>query len=247
MFSSIRKNLRTIKTGVIDQRQASIRRLKELYREGGIREVYRGVRDYYTYNVADNTYHESRSDNEERWEFIESHLEPDYDTLVDIGCADGYFSKCAADRGLTVYGLEGNQNRVERAKELCEEYNEVKIEQKYLSPDNITDTPSSGVVLFLTVHHHWIRQYGWDDAAEMFRYICNQTELVFYEPPGNKIISRDGSESPLNPKDSIDYYSDEINQILGDQVTIIESRIFSYNDSARADPIFVLDTSQYDR
>lgn len=245
MLSSLRNNLKTIKTGVIDQRKAAFRRLKELYREGGPSEVLRGMRDFYIYNVADEIYHGNRTDNDDRWELIESHLTEEHDSLVDLGCADGFFVKKAADRGMAVSGFEGNQNRVDRAKKSCQGYDNVNIEQKYISPENIIEILSSDVVLFLTVHHHWIRQYGWERAASMFQQICRRADLVFYEPPGNKSINRDGSEKPLAPSESIQYYTDEIQTILGENIAILDIQIVEYNDSDRADPIFVLDTSAY--
>lgn len=245
MISTIRKNLRTLKTGVIDQRKASFRRLKELYREGGVSEVYRGIRDYYVYNVADEAYHSSRTDNEDRWEIIEPHLNTEYESMIDLGCADGFFLDKAAAYGLEVQGFEGNQNRVDRARELCLGRENVTVEQRYLSPDNIDDLPPSDVVLLLTVHHHWIRQYGWDEAAEMVRTIAAGTELLFYEPPGDKKIGRDGSETPLDPADSIDYYRDELAEMFGDKITILGVAMVEYNNSDRSDPFFVIDTSGY--
>lgn len=211
---------------------------------GGTSEVYRGIRDYYKYNIKDASYHSSRTDNEERWAFIHSHLSSDVESLVDIGCADGFFVEKAAAAGIFVSGIEGNQSRVDRARNRTSEYDNVDITHKYLAPDNIDNLPSSDAVLFLTVHHHWIRQYGWEAAAEMFRNLSRQTDIVFYEPPGNKTINRDGSESSLAPEQSIEYYEDEIVAIFEDHVNVVDVEMFEYGSSDRSDPIFVIDTSQ---
>lgn len=37
-----------------------------------------------------------RVDDAERWAFVRRHLDADHDTLVDLGCAEGYFVDAAA-------------------------------------------------------------------------------------------------------------------------------------------------------
>lgn len=242
MLSNLRNNARTVKSRVIDQREATMRRLKELYREGGIREVFRGVRDYYQYNVADTSYHEDRVDNEHRWSLIEPHLDPDDEFLVDLGCADGFFVAQAASAGLNVLGIEGNQNRVERTRERFASADGVEVRQMFLSPDNVEEIPPADVVLFLTVHHHWVWQYGWEEAAEMFRIIADRADVMVYEPPGTKAI-REGKQSGLDVDESADYYRDVLDEIFGDSVEILDCEMVAYTGGKRSDPFFVLDTS----
>lgn len=245
MSSGFREKLQTFKTGVIDQRAESLRRLKELYRIGGVSEVYRGVRDYYRYNIKDEHYHAARTDNEQRWSFIVSNIPAESTSLVDVGCADGFFVQKAAEQGLLVHGFEGNQSRVRRAEKAVEEYEDASVEQLYISPDNIDQLPASDVVLFLTVHHHWIRQYGWETAADMFRTIARKTELIFYEPPGNKVISQDGTEETLSPSDSLNYYETELKAIFDDSISVTGQTMVEYNNTDRSDPLFVIDTTDF--
>ena len=242
MFSAAYQNIRNIKSRVVDQRKATIRRLKELYREGGIREVFRGVRDYYIHNVSDKTYQDKRVDNQYRWELISSHLKSEHTSLVDLGCADGYFVERAADRGLDVLGLEHNHNRVKRTANRLKSYSNIEIRQQTLAPDNIDKIPQSDVILFLTVQHHWVWQYGWSDAADMFRIVCDRANLVFYEPPGTEALKEDAD---LHPDDSKQYYEDVVRDLFGDSVTIVDSDIVAYKGNKRRDPLFVLDTSAY--
>lgn len=244
MLSNLRNNVRTIKSTVVDQRQATVQRLRELYREGGVREVYRGMRDFYRYKIARSNYHDGRVDNEHRWSIIEPHLDPEFESLVDIGCADGFFIDRAADRGLRTIGIEGNQSRVHRARERVEPNDSVEVRQMYLSPDNIEELPRADVILFLTVHHHWVRQYGWEDAADMFRVVCDRANLVCYEPPGTRTLS-DGAETELAPEHSLKYYTEVIETIFGDNVDIVASEMTAYAGGDRSDPFFVLDTSDY--
>lgn len=134
-------NLRNIKSRLVDQRGATFRRLGELYDEGGIHEVFRGIRDYYRHNVSDRTYQDTRVDNEQRWQLIETYLHPEFETLVDLGCADGYFVEDAARLGLEVLGLEHNHNRVKKTSMRLSPYKNVVIRQQTIAPDNIDKIP----------------------------------------------------------------------------------------------------------
>jgi len=243
MLSNLLNNVRTIKSRVIDQHSATTRRVKELYNEGGVSEVSRGIRDYYEHNVSNTTYQDGRTDNEHRWSIIESHIQPDFQMLVDLGCADGFFVGKAAENGMRAHGIEGNYNRVERTQKQFASNNKVTIEQEFLSPDNIEKVPASDIILFLTVHHHWVWQYGWEQAADMFRVVADRGEIVCYEPPGNKAI-RSGKKK-MNPAESIEYYEAIITEIFGDSVTVLSKELVDYTGGARSDPLFVLDTSEF--
>lgn len=239
---TIFSNLRNIKYRLIDQRGATFRRLRELYKKGGIREVLRGIRDYYRHNVSDRTYQDTRVDNELRWQLIESYLKPEFETLMDLGCADGYFVKDAARLNLEVLGLEHNINRVKKTSKRLSSYQNVEIRQLTIAPNNINEIPESDVILFLTVHHHWVYQYGWSDAADMFRTVCDRGNLVFYEPPGNEALE---SGDELNPAKSQKYYRDVLKDVFGDSISILEVEMAAYKGGKRSDPVFVLDTSDY--
>lgn len=243
MLSNIRRGLRAVKDRVINQRRATLRRLKQLYRDGGLSEVFRGIRDYYTHHVSAQAYQDERIDNEERWEFIETNIDSDHETLVDLGCAEGFFVEKAGEKGLTVLGLEHNRNRVEETAERLRHLPNVTIEQRTLAPDTIDELESCDVMLFLTVHHHWVYQYGWEEAADMFRTICDRAEVVFYEPPGNKALR---TEDDLDSRESISYYESVLSDELGESVTCIDSKMVGYKGDSRSDPVFVLDTSRFE-
>lgn len=243
MFSDLLNNIQHIKHRAIDQRHATIRRLRDLYSDGGMNEVYRGIRDYYVYNVSDSTYHDSRIDNDYRWSLIEEHLDPTYESLIDIGCADGFFLGKASDFGLTVLGLEHNNNRVRQTRDRFENDSNVEVRQMTISPDNISELEYCDVILFLTVHHHWVWQYGWAPAAKMFETVCDRANLVTYEPPGDKALVED---TDLDPAESIDYYSEVIDDLFGESVSIESVDMVPYSGGNRSDPLFILDSSAFD-
>ena len=242
MFSTILRNVQNVKYRVIDQRQSTVRRLRELYKNGGVSEVWRGIRDYYKNDIADSTYQDTRVDNQERWDLIESHLTAEHNSLVDLGCADGYFVEKAGELGLDVQGFEHNLNRVTRTADRLASLQNVSVQQKTIAPTNITDVPDTDVILFLAVHHHWVWQYGWTEATAMFRTVCDRANLVFYEPPGNTALQ---SDEELDPADSEQYYRTILHDLFGETVIVREIEMMAYKGNDRSDPLFVLDTSNY--
>jgi len=53
-------------------------------------------------------YYQRRADNEARWSFIRPHIAQEK-TCLDIGCAQGYFTKKAAEEGLLTLGIDNNE------------------------------------------------------------------------------------------------------------------------------------------
>lgn len=219
-----------------------LRRCGELYREGGIREVYRGFRDYIEYDLGSD-YQELRSDNQVRWDFISSHIDEDDRSLIDIGCAEGEFAARAAEMGLNVTGFDRNVTRLHTARTEHAEYSNLRFEEAELNPETIGDLPKSDVILFLTVHHHWVRAYGWDEAANMFRTLLEKGETVIYEPPGHIGIKESTETGSLKPENSISYYTQILESDFGESARINDVMLAEYKaGSDRADPIFMLDS-----
>lgn len=226
--------------------KVALRRCLELYREGGVRELSRGIRDYIQHDLGSN-YKDRRTDNDYRWEFIASHIDDDVQTLVDIGCAEGEFSARAADLGLDVIGFDRNVIRIHKARSEYGNYENLRFERSDLDPESIDDIPEADVILFLTVHHHWVEAYGWDKAEEMFRTVFTKGDIIVYEPPGHIPIG-ESVEGSLDPEESVDYYRDVIESTFGTMVSIVDVTLTGYiTDSDRNDPVFVIDSSDYPR
>lgn len=217
----------------------------ELFREGGIRELSRGIRDYIKHDLGTG-YCDRRVDNEERWELISSHIDGNDQSLIDIGCAEGEFSARAAAMGLDVTALDRNVTRLETARTEHTGFDNLQFKRADLDPEMIDGLPETDVILFLTVHHHWIRAYGWDDAAEMFRTLLRKADTVIYEPPGHLAIKESAEDANLDPEDSLEYYSHLLESDFGDAARIVDTTITDHmGDSGRSDPVFVLDSSGY--
>lgn len=130
-------------------------------------------------------YFEKRVDNDTRWDFIESHL-VDEESLLDIGCAEGYMAYQAADYGLTAVGIDTSLRRLNYGEESWGSDGELVLEQGKVTPENVRNLPPVDVVFFLTVHHHVFNRYGSQPAMELFEMLCRKADKVFYEPRGDQ-------------------------------------------------------------
>lgn len=216
--------------------------LIKLYQEGGLTRVYRGIYDYYRHSIADIGYQDYRVDNDVRWSIIESYIDSDTQTLVDLGCAEGFFVSKATEPNLDVYAIEADQDRIEQIDNSGDD--NIHLQNRYITPDNIDDLPAADIYLFLTIHHHWVWQHGWTEATEMFRVIADRADIIAYEPPGDRAI-RDTKQDEFEAVPSTEFYKTVVHDILDESIDIVECETVDYIARDRADPFFVLDTSDY--
>lgn len=224
------------------QSTSLIRRCGEQFRKGGTKELLRGARDYIKYDLWFD-YQDSRTDNRARWEFVSTHIIDEDRMLIDIGCAEGNFAKEAAEIGLNVIGYDRNVKRLRTARRKYEEYDNLQFERVEFTPETISEIPEADIILFLTVHHHWVKAFGWAEAEEMFWTLLRKADTVVYEPPGNLTIGECNDWNHLDPEDSIEYYTELLESTFGDSIRIRDVMITDYEDATnRVDPIFVLDS-----
>lgn len=221
-----------------------LRRCRTLYDKGGMAELLRGIRDYIHIDLM-SSYQDERNDNEVRWEFIKSHVNDNAQSLIDVGCAEGEFAIRAAEIGLKVTGFDSNVSRIRNAKKNGKKYSNLNFNLVELSPGTIEELPESDIILFLTVHHHWTRAYGYDDAANMFRVLVKKGRTIFYEPPGHMAIKESDEHGSLDPAESIEYYTQLIKSDFGDIVSITDTISVEYRSGTnRTDPMFVLESNK---
>lgn len=228
-------------------------RIRRLYHKQGIFGVCRGAKDFLYWQIWTETpfytkgpYQEKRIDNQERWEFIKENIIEDYDSLLDIGCADGYFVYQADSIGLETRGIDVAKGRIESAKQRLPRGSQAQIELQHLNPENICELEGADVILLLTVHHNWISQFGEEKGTKMFKTVASKADLLIYEPPGDRFLT---IEQPIKSEDSVNEYIKFIKQEFGDDVKILNHTLVDYMDrdpSSRSDPLFALDTSNYE-
>ncbi|KDE60420.1 hypothetical protein EL22_23590 [Halostagnicola sp. A56] len=222
---------------------ALIKRAVELYRDGGTERLKRGAEEYLRINtplLEKPQYQDRRIDNERRWEYIETHIEPEHESVLDIGCAEGVFCARAAECGLYAVGVDSDDESIRIARN-THSGDTAAFRAQEITPETVSDLPESDIVLFLTVHHHWVSAFGFESAAEMIRMLCEKSDLFVYEPPGDRYL---GSETNDLPQPLSEYYADLFREIVGDDARIVATYTSSYTGAGREDPIFIVDTSE---
>lgn len=213
---------------------------------GGLSEVARGIGDYVRMDLGGDPYADRRSDNDERWEFIRSHLSDSDSSLIDVGCAEGEFVSRAAEHGMAATGYDLNVKRITAAKKRHSNLSNASFNVLQFDPDNISELPNADVILFLTIHHHWEASYSVEESITMFKYLMDRSDKLFYEPPGHLKMMDLSSSEPLDPDDSVEWYKSHLNDLFGGQIRIVDHAMFEYRENeTRKDPLFCLDTSEF--
>lgn len=223
---------------------ALAKRAVKLYRDGGSERLKRGAEEYLRVNtplLEKPQYQNRRIDNEQRWELIQSHIQPEHNSVLDIGCAEGFFCARAAERGLQAIGIDSSPESIRTARNTRSD-GAVEFRAEEVTPETIGDLPESDIILFLTVHHHWVRAFGFESAAAMIRTLCAKSDLLVYEPPGDRYL---GSKTNNVAQGVSQYYMDLLRAIVGDDIRIVTDYTSPYTGAGREDPIIIVDTSDF--
>jgi SAM-dependent methyltransferase len=103
--------------------------------------------------------------------------------VLDVGSHTGYFSLALAERGFFAYGVESSNSRVYlsflASQRLRGAFCPVALK---VARNNVEWLPSSDVTLCLSVWHHWVRNYGLDDATAILSSVFRKTRrFVFFD------------------------------------------------------------------
>lgn len=119
----------------------------------------------------------------DRWKSIEPHLPQGPFSLLDVGSQVGFLTLTAAKRGGVCLGLERvwqyqsvaeavrRRNKIANASFLNMEVNQ----------NTVRGFPRVDVLLCLSVFHHWVIDWGFSGADQIFTQLCNQTTAIAFE------------------------------------------------------------------
>ncbi len=186
------------------------------------------------------TYSDSRIDNESRWDLIESHIDENDKIAVDIGCAEGFFTRKLSSKGLFTIGIDQRAS-LEKARSKTESTKNIEFRQMTIDPNNVASIPRSDVTLFLTIIHWWHKSYGSEAAEEMLRTISKKTDTLIFEPPGETVETNSVESSEHSSIE--EFWTAYLEEVLGEDVHIDYLGMTPYMGGDRKDPIYALDTS----
>ncbi|MCK5020894.1 MAG: methyltransferase domain-containing protein [Candidatus Peribacteraceae bacterium] len=121
-----------------------------------------------------------------RLDFILNEIGAITGSVLDFGCAEGFFSISLAQKGFLVTGLEQKKDRVRIAQlasdmvgveNLC--FLNLKVNEV-----NISNFPRFDFTLCLAVWHHWVRFFGFDSAKKMLKILWQKTNCIMFFETG---------------------------------------------------------------
>ena len=119
-----------------------------------------------------------------RWSVIDSIMvETDSQSMLDIGCAEGYFVRHAAKHGRVALGIDGDIRSITIAQSLAllEGLSGAAFMHLFITPEIVRSLPQFDTVIFLSVLHHVLTDRGPDEAHKLMQAIHSATRkrLIF--------------------------------------------------------------------
>ncbi|GAI33188.1 unnamed protein product [marine sediment metagenome] len=148
-----------------------------------------------------------RKDSPARLKYILENLKGE--TVLDIGCCEGYFSREIAKKGYTVTALDNSRKYMAITRYLSI-INNIKLTyqqakwQEYLKEGTPFDN-----ILYLSIFHHDILKRGIEETLRSLRTFRGATERLFFETP---LSSRKISWIAKNKKDLYGFTENEFKE-----------------------------------
>jgi hypothetical protein len=138
-----------------------------------------------------------------RWAAIEAALDEHEDlrTATDLGANVGFFTVKLAQRGLATLAVENDEvaNRTALYSVRRAAVPNVGVLMLELNPDTLELLAPADVVIFLSLWHHFVREYGLTDATALLRGIWKRTRRVLFFETGEDEMPSDYGLPPMEP------------------------------------------------
>jgi O-antigen chain-terminating bifunctional methyltransferase/kinase len=128
----------------------------------------------------------------DRWAVISKVLSEKPDTVLDLGCAEGYFVfRAAQEFGCFTLGVDADVRRLTIAQELnlLNKSDRSGFMYADISPEFLRKLPQFDVVILLAVLHHVMYEHGVEYARDYMKIIRDKTRiaLVFEMGQSNEV------------------------------------------------------------
>jgi hypothetical protein len=137
---------------------------------------------YHPVAVAGRCLRQGERSCRDRWALIAPQLERhQIRTLLDLGCAEGFFVRqAAAIEGCFALGIDADVRRLTIAQtaSILDEAHNAGFMLARVTPDFVDRLPEFDAVLFLSVLHHVMSEHGEDHARDLLRRIRLKTRAL---------------------------------------------------------------------
>ena len=123
-----------------------------------------------------------------KWELIRSNLPEKPGSLLDIGCAEGFFVHGASNLGWVAWGVEGKRLPTVKhslRKPVRGKSGDVFFSVGVIDGENVKHLPKFDVILLLSTFHKMCKVFGLERAYSIFDGLlkaCNKA--LFFETAG---------------------------------------------------------------
>jgi O-antigen chain-terminating methyltransferase len=120
----------------------------------------------------------------DRWTVVSKVVSNCSNTVLDLGCAEGYFvQRIAREYGCFALGVDADVRRLTIAQEVnvLNRNERSGFMYAHITPEFVAKLPRFDVVIFLSVLHHIMYEHGVDYAREFMKLIREKTvkSLIF--------------------------------------------------------------------
>ena len=166
-----------------------------------LRRLVKQVQPYHPVSMDGKLLSGGERECSDRWRVIKDVLTQGADTVLDLGCAEGYFvSRAAKEYGCFALGIDADIRRLTVAQDLNlinrDEY--AGFMYANMNMEFLRKLPQFDVVIFLAVLHHVMYEHGVDYAREFMRGVRAKTKktLVFEMGQSNESSMNWASQLP---------------------------------------------------
>ena len=177
-------------------------------------------------------FHVWRPDSQKRLDFALDNFTGE--TVLDIGCSEGFFSRELAKKGYRVTALDYSRKRVAVARYLAT-INNLKMDYYFGRWQDYVVDKRFDNVLYLSIFHHDVLAHGVEEAFKQLELFRGRVKrLVFEGPTSSKKISW----TPEDKKDLYDFTEDEFRGRIEDSTEMFATETWS-----GIRPVFLLEAS----
>ena len=226
------------------QLRKAVSRSWVILREDGPRQLLSSAREYLqrvsvTRDGIQVSYQTgTRVDFERRWELLSEQVNSADTSLLDIGCAEGGLTARFAEQGLFSIGIERRAHTVATARAAHSNRPNVGFVEFETTPKTVGALPSVDVVLLLTVYHHWIAEFGWENAETMLASVAENCNKLLLEVPERK---PDRPALDIEDEPIPGYYGAYLETILPGDPNVDHLGTTAYKGDERTDIIYLID------
>ncbi|WP_421298310.1 methyltransferase domain-containing protein [Aeromonas veronii] len=131
--------------------------------------------------------------------------------VLDLGCAQGYFSLSLAERGAIVTAVDYSQPNIDVCKKLAEENSSFNVDFLLGSIETIVQErvkeQEYDLVLGLSVFHHLVYEHGAEYVFDLLKMLSKKIETGIFEFALHTEPLYWAASQPEDPRQLIEYYA----------------------------------------